>query len=90
MYYVYIVECSDKTFYTGYAKNLNERIDTHNIGKGAKYTRARLPVILIYFEVFKSKSDALKREYAIKKLTRKQKENLIKNSKILNDDYKSS
>jgi predicted GIY-YIG superfamily endonuclease len=77
MHYVYILECNDKTFYTGYTNNLDKRLDTHNKGKGAKYTKYRLPVRLIYFEEFNSKSEALKREYAIKKMTRKKKEELI-------------
>ncbi|OPJ56732.1 GIY-YIG nuclease family protein [Alkalithermobacter paradoxus] len=78
MNYVYILECNDKTLYTGYTNNLERRIDTHNKGKGAKYTRYRLPVKLLYFETFSTKSEALKREYQIKKMTRKQKENIIK------------
>ena len=77
MHYVYILECNDKTFYTGYTNNLDKRLDTHNKGKGAKYTMYRLPIRLIYFEEFNSKSEALKREYAIKKMTRKKKEELI-------------
>lgn len=77
MHYVYILECNDKTFYTGYTNNLDKRLDTHNKAKGAKYTKYRLPVRLIYFEEFNSKSEALKREYAIKKMTRKKKEELI-------------
>ncbi|MHC1750317.1 MAG: GIY-YIG nuclease family protein [Cellulosilyticaceae bacterium] len=78
MYWVYIVECSDHTYYTGYTNDLKKRINTHNTGKGAKYTRGRVPVTLLYFEEFLEKQDALKREIAIKKLTRVQKEYLIK------------
>ncbi|MDO4618876.1 MAG: GIY-YIG nuclease family protein [Clostridia bacterium] len=78
MYYVYIVECSDRTFYSGYTDNVERRIHTHNIGKGAKYTKSRLPVTLRYFEECETKSDALKREAAIKKLPRFQKAELIK------------
>lgn len=77
MHYTYILKCSDNTFYTGYSNNLDKRLEVHNSGKGAKYTRGRLPVELLYFESFESKSQALKREYAIKQLTRKQKELLI-------------
>ena len=76
--YVYIVECSDHSYYTGWTTNLERRIKAHNQGNGAKYTRARRPVKLIYFEEFSNKNLALKREYAIKRLPRKQKELLIK------------
>lgn len=80
-YYTYILECSDKTYYCGYTNNLEMRIKTHNEGKlGAKYTKSRKPVILKYFETFETLSEALKREHAIKKLTREQKTELI-NSK---------
>ncbi|WFD12169.1 GIY-YIG nuclease family protein [Tepidibacter hydrothermalis] len=75
--YVYIIECSDGTFYTGYTNNLDKRIDTHNKGKGAKYTRCRLPVKLLYYEEYDLKGEALKREYKIKQMTRKQKMKLI-------------
>src|SRR5699024_14468 len=76
-YYTYIVECADETLYTGYAADLAERIRTHNSGAGAKYTRNRLPVTLRYYEKFGTKSEAMKREYAIKKLTRTAKRALI-------------
>ncbi len=75
--YVYIIECSDGTFYTGYTNNLDKRINTHNKGKGAKYTRCRLPVKLLYHEEYDLKGEALKREYKIKQMTRKQKIKLI-------------
>ena len=74
---VYIVRCQDDTYYTGYAVDVTQRIATHNAGKGAKYTRARLPVVLVHQEIFPTKSEAMKREYAIKQLTRSQKERLI-------------
>lgn len=83
--YVYIVECHDHTYYTGWTTNLEHRIKSHNDGNGAKYTRARRPVKLIYFEELPDKKQALKREYAIKQLTRKQKELLIKNFIIKKD-----
>jgi len=76
-YYTYIVECADETLYTGYAADLAERIRTHNSGAGAKYTRNRLPVTLRYYEKFGTKSEAMKREYAIKKQTRTAKRALI-------------
>jgi putative endonuclease len=75
--YVYIVRCADGTLYTGWTNNLDERIKTHNDGAGAKYTRSRLPVDLVYQETFDDKRLALKREFEIKKLTRTQKEILI-------------
>lgn len=79
MHYVYILECADNTLYAGYTTDLDKRIKVHNKGKGAKYTRARLPVKLIYSEIAENKSEALKREYKIKQLTRTQKEELINN-----------
>lgn len=75
--YVYILACADGTFYTGWTTHLEQRIKTHNQGKGAKYTRSRLPVRLLYWEEYSDKGDALRREAAIKKMTRKQKEALI-------------
>jgi len=83
MFFVYIVECSDKTLYCGYTNNLESRINEHNIGKnGAKYTKTRRPVRLAYSEMFETKSEAMKREYQIKQLTRAQKQELI-NSPML-------
>ena len=78
-YFVYIVECADETLYTGYARDLSQRINTHNSGFGAKYTRNRLPVVLRHFESFETKSEAMKREYAIKRMSRQQKILLIEN-----------
>jgi putative endonuclease len=73
MWYVYIVECSDGTLYTGITTDVNKRIETHNKGKGAKYTKTRLPVVLrASFDGF-DKSSAAKEEYRIKQLTRKEK-----------------
>ena len=74
----YIVECRDKTLYCGYSNDVEKRIDTHNKGVGAKYTKTRLPVKLVYSECFDTKSEAMKREYQIKQLTRQQKLILIK------------
>ncbi len=80
IYYVYIVECSDRTLYTGLTNNIEKRIKEHNNGKnGAKYTRGRRPVKLIYEERCVNLSDALKREVTIKKFSRKQKLSLVKN-----------
>ena len=78
MYYIYLAKCSDNSLYCGYTDNLKNREKVHNSGKGAKYTRSRLPVKIVYYEEFETKSEALKREHAIKKLTREQKEKLIK------------
>lgn len=78
MHYIYIVECSDGTLYTGYTNNLEKRIITHNEGKGAKYTRGRIPVILRYFEQFDLKNNAMKREAEVKKLSRIKKFELLR------------
>ena len=75
--YVYIVRCSDQTLYTGWTNHLEKRIEAHNAGKGAKYTKARRTVELVYFETFDNKGDALKREYQIKQLNKSEKEKLI-------------
>lgn len=81
-YYIYILECSDNTLYTGYTDNLEKRIKNHNAGKGAKYTKGRLPVQLLYYETFDDKKEAMSREWYIKhKLTREEKINLINNQK---------
>ena len=77
MNYTYILECADGTFYCGWTNDLENRLKAHNEGKGAKYTRPRRPVKLIYFETFDTKEEAMKREYRIKQLTRAQKEKLI-------------
>ena len=69
-HYIYIVRCKDGSLYTGYAKDIKQRIAKHNSGQGAKYTKIRRPVELVYQEMFNTKSEALKREYEIKTLTR--------------------
>lgn len=79
-HYAYMLRCSDGSIYSGYTTDLNRREKVHNSGKGAKYTRTRLPVKLVYFEEFDNKIDAMKREYAFKQLTHKEKEEIIKNS----------
>ena len=73
MYYVYMLRCADGTLYTGTAADAQKRLKVHNSGKGAKYTRSRLPVELVYTEELPDKSAALKREAAIKRLNRKEK-----------------
>ncbi len=79
-HYVYLVQCADGTLYTGYAKDVQQRIAVHNAGKGARYTRTRLPVTLLASWHFPTQSAALKREYQIKQLTRHQKLALSKSS----------
>lgn len=76
-HFVYIVRCADNSLYTGYSTDVLKRVDTHNKGKGAKYTQGRLPVKLEYFEEYPTISEALKREYKIKKLSKEDKERLI-------------
>ncbi len=79
MHFVYILRCADKTLYTGRTNDLARRIRAHNESKGgAKYTRSRRPVILVYKERFRTLSKALKREYAIKQLSRTDKLALIR------------
>ena len=80
MNYVYILKCSDGTLYTGYTNDLKNRLMAHNSGKGAKYTRGRLPVEIVYSEAFETKSEATKREYYIKQLSRAEKLRLIDES----------
>lgn len=75
--YTYIVKCSDETLYTGWTNNLKKRLEAHNSGKGAKYTKNRRPVELMYFEEYGTKQEAMKREYAIKQLSRQKKLALI-------------
>ena len=82
MYYAYLLQCDDNTIYAGYTNDLSQRIEAHNNGIGAKYTRSRLPVKLMYYEGFTSKSEALKREAALKRLSRKQKIKLIEDFQI--------
>lgn len=77
VYYAYMVVCSDSTLYTGYTDNLVARIQAHNSGKGAKYTRSRRPVKLVYWEKFATKRQAMQREYAIKQWPRRQKLRLL-------------
>ncbi len=81
---VYIVECADGSFYTGATKNLEKRIQVHNEGKGAKYTRARLPVRLVYSEILEDYNAALRREKALQKLSRREKKSLIEQKMSLN------
>ena len=76
-WYVYILECGDGTLYTGIARDPCARLRQHNAGKGAKYTRSRLPLMLVYRECLTSRGDALRREAEIKRLSRSDKQQLI-------------
>ena len=78
MCWTYIVECADGSYYCGWTNDLNKRLAAHNAGKGAKYTKPRLPVKLVYQEEFSTKEEAMSREWHIKQLTRSQKEALIR------------
>ena len=80
--YTSIVRCADGTLYTGWTNDLKKRIKAHNAGKGAKYTKTRRPVELVYFERFATKEEAMSREYHIKRLKRSQKQALIRKSFI--------
>ena len=77
MNYTYILKCTDETLYCGWTNDLEKRLKAHNSGKGAKYTRSRLPVALVYYEEFETAQEAQKREYQIKNLSRKEKLKLI-------------
>ena len=81
VWYLYILRCGDGTLYTGITTDVEKRLEAHRSGKGAKYTRGRSPLELIYREKCGSHSDALKREVAVKKLSRKQKEMLLREMK---------
>ena len=89
MNYTYMLKCSDGTLYTGWTNDLEKRVEAHNSGKGAKYTKARRPVELAYYEEFETKEKAMKREYEIKQLGRKEKQKLIAGKKVkLSDERK--
>lgn len=77
MNYTYLLECADQTLYCGWTNNLEKRLKAHNSGTGAKYTKPRRPVVLVYYEEFETKEEAMRREAAIKKLTRQEKKRLI-------------
>ena len=81
IYYTYILECSDGTLYCGYTNDVAARVKTHNEGKGAKYTKSRLPVRAVYVEEHETKHEAMSREGKIKRLSRAEKLRLIEGSK---------
>ena len=79
MNWVYILKCGDGSLYTGWTNDLERRVQTHAAGRGARYTRSRLPVELVYAEILPTKSEALRREAALKRLRRAEKLELIQN-----------
>lgn len=85
--FVYVLRCSDATLYTGWTNDLIRRLEKHRSGQASKYTRVRLPVDLVYFEEFEDKSSAMKRECAIKKLSKAQKERMIADAKSHCPDF---
>lgn len=85
MHFVYIVRCSDNSLYTGYTNDLAKRIKVHNTGQGAKYTRSRLPVSLVFYRRVDSKSIGLRLEARLKKLSKKKKEDLVQKFALRNE-----
>lgn len=83
MNYTYLVKCADNTLYCGWTNHLEKRMEAHNQGKGAKYTKTRRPVELVYYESYPTKEEAMRREVEIKKLSRKDKLFLIEKSESL-------
>ena len=77
MNYTYLLECSDHSFYCGWTNDLDKRVMAHNSGNGAKYTKSRRPLALVYYETYETKEAAMKREAAIKRMSRREKERLI-------------
>ena len=77
-YFVYLLECRDRSLYCGYTNDLKKRVETHNAGKGGKYTARKRPVRLVYSERFGSRGEAMRREIEIKKMTRNEKLRLIR------------
>lgn len=88
--YAYILECADGTLYSGWTNNLEKRLATHNAGRGAKYTRSRLPVKLCYYEAFADKNEALRRECALKKLAHAEKLALIESGTVVDNEGQNS
>ncbi len=86
MNYTYLLQCKDHTLYCGWTNDLEKRLAAHNSGQGAKYTRSRHPVTLVYYETFETKTEAMKREAEIKKLSRSEKLKLI-SSTVINPPY---
>ena len=84
-HYFYVVECRDGSYYAGYSNDVTRRVAAHNAGKGAKYTKARRPVVLFYCAPFETKREALQAEWAFKQLTRLQKERYLRERKDESD-----
>ncbi|PIR07154.1 MAG: hypothetical protein COV55_01850 [Candidatus Komeilibacteria bacterium CG11_big_fil_rev_8_21_14_0_20_36_20] len=82
-YYFYLARCNDNTLYSGYTNNIKRREQRHNIGRGAKYTKYRRPIKIIYFEIFNTRKKAMQREVQVKSWSKIQKEKLIKNFKYI-------
>ena len=80
MFYVYVLRCTDGSLYCGYTNDVEKRFEKHKSGKGAKYTKSHPPLEVVYVEEFETKSDAMKREFEIKSMTRSQKEKLLRNT----------
>ena len=80
--YTYIVKCRDGSLYTGWTNDLEKRMKAHNAGKGAKYTKSRRPVTLVYYESFETKEEAMRREYEIKHMPREKKEKIIERGRL--------
>ena len=89
-HYVYIVECADLSFYTGYTTNVERRVAVHNTGEGARYTRSRLPVKLLAYWSLPTKTEAMRVEYKIKQLSRQKKKDLLAAAIAQNPDIKGS
>lgn len=81
-HYIYILECGDGSYYTGYTNDLTQRLRKHEEGKGAKYTRGRGPLSLVFQESFSTKQEAMRMEFAVKKLNRSEKERIIKEGSV--------
>lgn len=84
--YTYLLQCADGTLYCGWTNRLKERVEAHNQGRGAKYTRGRRPVHLVYYEKFATKKEAMQREAAVKRMTRQEKLRLIENAVTVQGD----
>lgn len=82
-FFFYLARCSDNSLYSGSCKDIKSREKMHNSGKGAKYTRSRLPIEIVYFEEHENRSEACIRESAVKKFTKPQKESLVKSREII-------
>ncbi|MFG6497479.1 GIY-YIG nuclease family protein [Fictibacillus sp. UD] len=81
-HFLYILECGDGTYYTGYTNDLAKRLEKHKEGKGAKYTRGRGPLKLVFQKSFSTKQEAMRMEFAVKKLNRAEKERMIKEGSV--------